>query len=178
MMKYLVSAMFLVGAGGSALAAEPGFKEITAGKMSFQWKIDGKKLSGILTAPAAGWVGIGFHPTDGMKDASYVIGAADKDKWKVENHYGTSKSKHEKNADLGCKEVVENGAAEDKDGKTTIRFTIPLDFEDKCTKPIAVDKDVPIILAYSNRDSFKTKHPEVFVGSLNLTSAKFAQKGK
>ena len=48
--------------------------EVKAKKMSFSWKIDGDKLAVKMSAKTKGWVGIGFNPSDKMKDADFVLG--------------------------------------------------------------------------------------------------------
>jgi hypothetical protein len=48
--------------------------EVKAKNMSFSWKIDGDKLAVKMSAKTKGWVGIGFNPSDKMKDADFILG--------------------------------------------------------------------------------------------------------
>ena len=151
--------------------------KIEVKNMVFQWQIDGDKLNIELSAPTTGWVGIGFNPSDGMKDANFILGYVKKGKAKVTDHYGTQLRQHKKDTKLGGKKDVTNAKGGEKDGVTTISFTIPIDSGDSKDQALAVDQDTVVLLAYgSGRDSFNARHKTHARLSVNLTTGAHAEK--
>ena len=145
--------------------------EVKAKKMSFSWKIDGDKLAVKMSAKTKGWVGIGFNPSDKMKDADFVLGYVKKGKAKIIDEFGVGVAKHSSDKKLGgTVDAVLVGGTEEG-GITTIEFTIPLKSADKHDSVIDVKGDTVVLLAYGpDRDSFKTKHKYRETLKVNLTT--------
>jgi len=157
--------------GASALAAGP--HEVSAETMTFRWKIEGKKLTGTVRAKTTGWVGVGFNATRAMKDGMFVIGAEKDGKVKVENHFGSSERAHTSYKELGCAETVTNTSGKMVGEYTEISFTIPTDVSDKCSKPLNIDGDTKVLLAYGSGKKFTFAHPFKATMIVNLkTGAK------
>jgi len=55
-------------------------------------------------------------------------------------------------------EDVEGGEAFESEGNTTFSFSIPLDSGDSFDQALNPGETVKVILAYGNKDDFKTKH--------------------
>ncbi len=144
--------------------------KLEAKGVTFEWTIDGANLNGQLTAKTTGWVGVGFNPTKDMLDAAFVIGAVKDGQAKAALFIGTSPSAHSKDVEQG--EVTNIGGSE-ADGVTKISFTIPLVSKNPKVKPIAVDQDVKMLLAYSADDSIKSKHRDRAQLTVNLTTGAF-----
>jgi hypothetical protein len=142
--------------------------EVKAESMTFRWKIEGNLMHGILRAKTTGWVAVGFNPSKGMKDASYVIGAEKDGKVKVENHFGTSERAHLSNKELGCKETITNAKGRLDGDFTEISFTIPTDTNDKCAKPLSFTQDTKVLLAYGSGKRFTFGHPFKTTMMVNL----------
>ena len=145
--------------------------EVKAKNMSFSWKIDGDKLAVKMSAKTKGWVGIGFNPSDKMKDADFILGYVKKGKAKIIDEFGVGESKHSSDKKLGgTVDAVLVGGTEEG-GMTTIEFTIPLKSTDKHDSVIDVNGDTVVLLAYGpDRDSFKTKHKYRATLKVNLTT--------
>ena len=41
--------------------------------MTFQWRVEGQELHVGLKAETTSWVGVGFNPSSGMKDANFIL---------------------------------------------------------------------------------------------------------
>ena len=151
----------------SASSAEYKHK-IEAKGVTFEWAVDGQNLNVRLAAKTTGWVGIGFNNTKDMQDATFVIGAVKDGVAKAALFVGTSPSAHSKEVD---QDFVTNVAGKEENGSTELSFTIPLAYaKNPKVKPIALDKDVPILLAYAIDDSIKTKHRDRAELKVNLTT--------
>ena len=54
--------------------AQDGYAEITSENITLKWKVDGKNLHVVVSAPTTGWISVGFDPTARMKDSNIIIG--------------------------------------------------------------------------------------------------------
>ena len=140
-------------------------------KMSCEWRSDGQQLFVRLKAPTTGWVGIGFNPSEKMKDADFVIGYVKEGAARVTDHYGISKQQHQKDTKLGGQSTVTDPAGTEIDGVTEISFAIPLNSGDPKDQPLILDTDTTVLLAYgSGRDSFRARHKFRTALTVNLAT--------
>jgi len=145
--------------------------EVKAKKVTFAWKIDGDTLAVKMSAKTKGWVGIGFNPSEKMKGADFVLGYVKKGKAKIIDEFGDGKTKHSSDKKLGGTVDATLVSGTEKDGVTTIEFTMPLKSADKYDTVFDVDGDTVVLLAYGpDRDSFKTKHKFRTTLTVNLTT--------
>lgn len=144
---------------------------VEAKKMTFSWKIDGDKLAAKVSAKTEGWVGVGFNPSQKMKDANFILGYVKDGQVTIVDDYGNSSTGHKDDVDLkGTSDVTVVGGTE-ADDVTTIEFIIPLKSADKTDVDIDVNGDTTVLLAYgAGRDSFKTKHKERTKMIINLST--------
>ena len=148
--------------------------QLNTNDISFQWTIDKNTINIELSAKTKGWVGIGFNPSHKMKDANFILGYVKNGKVTITDHYGTTAHQHQFDKKLGGEENISNMWGEEADGRTTIRFTIPLDSGDETDQVISPDEETTVLLAYgSGRDSFRTRHKFRTVLKVNLTSGAF-----
>lgn len=159
LLKSLVIGSFaLVVSMGQALAAEYDHS-VEVENMAFSWKVDGENLAVKMEAKTEGWVGIGFNPSEKMKDANYVLGYVKKGKAEIVDEFGTTKTGHKNDTKVGGVENATLISGTEEGGMTTIEFTIPLDSGDEKDGKLEVDGDTVVLLAYgAGRDSFKSKH--------------------
>jgi len=168
-------AIFLVAGVGFGSAADYDHK-IEIDKMTFEWKLDDKVIHVRLTAATTGWVGVGFNPSDEMKDANFIIGYVKKGKVKVTDHFGTSNRQHDKDEKVGGKTNVTNITGSEKKEITEIGFTIPLNSGDAKDQVINPDAETTVLLAYgSGRDSFRSKHEFKAALKVFLKTGKFTK---
>lgn len=157
----------------TTLAADYDHK-IEVDKMSFEWKVDGKNIHIRLKAKTEGWVGVGFNPSEEMKDANFILGYVKKGKVKVTDHFGHAKRQHKSDKKGGGKKNVDNVAGKEDGGFTEISFSIPLNSGDDKDTVIEPDKETIVLLSYgAGRDSFKSKHKFKSVLSVTLATGKY-----
>lgn len=139
--------------------------------ISFAWTVDGDNLAVKLSANTDGWVGVGFNPSEGMKDAGFILGYVKKGEAKIVDHFGVDENKHEADEKLsGTSDVTLVGGTEDG-GVTTIEFTIPLQSTDKNDAVLDPNGETIVLLAYgAGRDSFRSKHKYRGTFKVNLGS--------
>lgn len=161
---------FVFAAAAQGMAADYDHT-IEAKDMTFSWKIDGDKLAAKVTAKTEGWVGVGFNPSEKMKDANFVIGYVKDGKVKIDDEFGIVATGHKSDKDIGgTEDVTEVGGSEEK-GVTTIEFAMPLQSSDEKDQKIDVNGDTTLLLAYgAGRDSFKTRHTYRTIVKVNLST--------
>ncbi|MCI5144359.1 MAG: DOMON domain-containing protein [Candidatus Electrothrix sp. AR3] len=140
--------------------------------MSFSWKVDASELKVKLSAKTTGWVGVGFNPSSKMKDANFILGYVKKDgKVKISDEYGDSEHSHKTDKKLGGAKNVTLVDGSEKDGLTTVEFTLPLSSGEKTDTVIDPKGETVVLLAYGGaRDSFKAKHTFRTAITVNLLS--------
>ena len=159
----------------SALAMDYTHKVDVDG-MTFQWKVDGDNLHVSLKAKTTSWVGIGFNPTEGMKDANFILGYVKGGKVKIADHHGTTARQHAEDSKSGGENNVTNAAGKEAGGFTEISFTIPLNSGDANDAAIMPDKENVVLLAYGpGRDSFKTRHAFKTALKIDFATGKFSK---
>jgi hypothetical protein len=161
-------------AGGS-VEAEPvvdseGYTTVETAGVMFKWKISGGNAEFIVHAPTQGWIGVGFDPSNAMKDANFIIGYVEGGELFIEDHFGDGAFSHRPDTELGgTNDIIEYTGKEDSSG-TEITFTIPLDSGDSYDTKLEKGREHVILVAYGpdRSDNFKTKHPKRISFSVTL----------
>lgn len=144
---------------------------LTVDKMTFDWSVIGENLAVKLTAPTTGWVAIGFHPTDMMKDANIIIGMVKDGKVEISDDFGTQPTQHGPDTKRDGQENVTVVGGIETGNTTTLEFSIPLNSGDPNDGIINPKADTVIMLAYGpDRDSIKLKHQFAKTMTVNLDS--------
>jgi len=138
-------------------ATDSGYKSITVNEIKFSWKINGNYLDCILSAPTNGWVAVGFDPTERMENANFIIGYVKDGTAYIQDNWGKSETSHRSDIKMGGKDDILKPSGTEKDNFTEIGFLIPLDSGDKYDTKLTKGKH-KIILGYSNKDNFTSKH--------------------
>ncbi|MDT8299126.1 MAG: DOMON domain-containing protein [Spirochaetaceae bacterium] len=143
---------------GSAFAQE--WKSVDEGDFHLEWMADGGSLKIVVSAPAEGWVAVGFDPTNKMKDANILIGYVENGRAVVEDHYANNLFSHRSDLDFGGSRDVSEVSGRESAGTTELSFSIPLISGDEYDRPLVVGEKYKVILAYNKRDRISVKHNE------------------
>lgn len=170
--RFILAVFFLLAISGQ-LYAQDYTHEAKAKNMSFKWKVEGSDLVVKLSGKTTGWVGIGFNPSDKMKDANFILGYVKKGKTSILDDFGNSDKTHKADEKLGGANNVTLISGSEEGGKTTIEFSIPLNSNDKNDTVIDPNGETVVLLGYGGkRDSFKSKHKYRTTMKINLSSGK------
>jgi hypothetical protein len=125
-----------------------------------EWKVEANDLVVRLTAPSTGWVGVGFDPESGMRNANFVIGYVSDSGAHIRDDFGTSQSSHMSDLSLGGYDDVTYEDGYEEGGETQIEFVIPLDSGDIYDKPLLEGVSYTVLLAYGEdgADDFESQH--------------------
>jgi hypothetical protein len=140
--------------------------------MRFLWRLRQDSIDIKLAAPTRGWVAVGFNPETGenMKGANLIIGLVRAGKAEVVDHYGTMKDKHKDDDKIGGQTNVSNVFGSEAGGTTEVEFTVPLDSGDAKDRPLSLEDDNTVLLAYGNSDRIVLKHKFRAILRLDLST--------
>jgi hypothetical protein len=145
---------------------------IAVREMRFLWTPREDSLDVKLVAPTKGWIGIGFNPEkpEDMKGANFIIGYVKGGEAVAFDHYGTEKEKHTDDDKIGGKIDFSDLSGSETGNQTELAFTIPLDSGDPMDRPLSLESDNIILLAYGRSDSVILKHRFRAILKLNLST--------
>ena len=176
-MSLIKSACSLLGAASVSLLLSGNLHasdyqhSLTVDKMTFAWSVAGETLAIKLSAPTTGWVGIGFHPTDMMKDANIILGFVKDGKVEISDDFGTQVTQHSPDTKRDGQENVTVVSGSETGNTTILEFTIPLKSGDPNDGVINPQADTVVLLAYGpDQDSTKLKHQFAKTITVNLGS--------
>jgi len=162
MKKLIFILIFVLIVSSFGLAAQEknkdGFKSISSKDITLKWKIEGKNLHILVYAKTKGWLAVGFNPTKRMKDANIIIGYVKKGKFFIRDDYGVSIMSHKADTVLKGKNNILKPVGKEKDGITTMEFSIPLSSGDKFDRKLVAGKEYRVLLAYGKKDNFTSYH--------------------
>jgi hypothetical protein len=157
MKKILILSMALLAVTAAAAAGqEPA--TVTIRKFTFTWLIQEDSIVCSLQAPVTGWVACGFKPIKKMKGANIIIGNSINGETIVADHFGTGAVKHEADTDIGGTYDISSTSCTEKEGATTLMFTIPLNSGDKMDVSLKKGEKIKVIFAASKSDRLNRKH--------------------
>ncbi len=138
-----------------------GQNSVTVSNITLKWHFHGDSLEVELSAPASGWVAVGFGATSAMKNANIIIGYVSNDQTFIRDDFGVSSSSHKADTDLGGSNDIIEYSGTEANGTTTIKFKIPANSGDQYDVAITKGKNYKIIMGYSNSDDFTSFHTKV-----------------
>ncbi len=147
--------------------------KMTVGVMQVDWLVSENELQLKVKAQTNGWVGIGFNPSKGMKDAWFVLGSLKDGKVTVSEDHGTTETAHRSVADLEGTASVQNASGSNANNETEIRFSMPLAPPGSLDKPIVTDADMNVLIAYGDTIALQQIHKFRAKLKVNLSSGKY-----
>ncbi len=120
-----------------------------------------------VSAPAKGWVAVGFDPSSRMKDAGFLIGYVKDGTAFARDDFGNGSFSHAEDAKLGGKNSILSFRGVEQNGATTMTFVVERDSGDAMDAKLTPGVH-DVILAYSNSDSFSAVHSRVAKTTITL----------
>jgi hypothetical protein len=159
-----------VASGAEAQESEaPAPKSVTVRDFTLSYTIEDGNLVASVSYPTTGWVSVGLGATKKMRDANIIIGYAGEDgESVVQDHFGVKPTRHEPDTAIGGKNDLIEGSCEEKDGKTTLSFTIPMDSGDLKDVKLVEGKEVKVIFAAGRNDNIGGKHSKAAWTTITL----------
>jgi hypothetical protein len=166
--RFLVVVMFMILIGYAGFAA--GSQKVFDTNWSVGWQFIENEIEFTLKAPTRGWVSIGFNPSNGMKDAEYILGYVQQGSTVVRQDFGTGRFSHKAVTDLGWNQSITVVAGSEEGSVTTVVFRLPLQWGESYGTVFRQGQTYKVVLAYGpdNRDDFTSKHRKRTTSTLTL----------
>jgi outer membrane protein assembly factor BamB len=132
---------------------------LSGGKFTVYWKNDAEDIYMALMGWTAGFVAIGFEPTQAMKDADMVMGWISGGNATVLDLYSTGTyGPHPPDENLGGRnDILEYGGSE-SNNRTVIEFERKMDTGDQYDTSFQPGQTINIIWSMSGSDSLAVRH--------------------
>jgi hypothetical protein len=156
----------------------PAKQGYAGGEMAICWRSDQEYLYMALAGGTAGWMAVGFEPSEWMKDADIIIGSVEDGKAMVRDEYSTGNyGPHVEDTMLGGRDdILESGGSSDGT-YTVIEFQRRLNTGDRFDKALAPGGRVSIIWARADGNDPGLKHNIAYgEGILALSGVQNATK--
>src|SRR5680860_113687 len=124
-------------------------KKVMKDGMTVSWYFDGNEIHFEMYAPTKGWVAIGLNEYSGIKNAYLLMGHIVKGEADVVEHFTQSPGNYVPIQDLGGVVRVRNVSGKEKNGKTSLKFSLPIGKATEYQKELVEGKKYHMILAYS-----------------------------
>ncbi len=150
-MIYLVLNLFSL---MSIPSGYPTQKEIDVGGMELTYSWHEDQLIFTIDVPTTGWAGVGFNTKNDIAHADLLLFHIVDDKPEARDMYVVKPGQPQDDQKLGGTCNVNILESWEKDGETHIVFSIPAKSRDPYDFQHTPDKELWLILAYSNHDDF------------------------
>ncbi len=129
-------------------------QEIQVERMKISWEFQQDHIRFTASAPDDGWVALGFNTKNNIVGSNLVMVGVKGSNATSEDFYVVSAGNPKPVASLGSKSQIADAEGEDKNGVTTISFSIPIKASDKYHKDLSKGQKIWLICAYSMEDEF------------------------
>ncbi len=130
-------------------------KTITKNNMTVSWGYKNKRIHFTMQAPTEGWVAIGFNTTENITGTYLLMGNVTAGVPDVVEYYTVSPGNYQPVTTLGGKAGVDNVTGEEHNGKTSLKFSLPLRSKTGYGRTLTEGTSYAMLLAYSLEDDFQ-----------------------
>ncbi|MFK7849256.1 MAG: DOMON domain-containing protein, partial [Rhodothermales bacterium] len=143
------------------------FKMIEVKGMKFAWGFDEDKLTCKLSAPASGWLAVGFNTEKGLAGTNLVMAAVEKGRPEISDRYILGAGDHRDVVSLGGTPAATLLEGQETATHTSVHFEINLAASDQWHHVLEEGSTIHLLLAYSQEDDFQ--HHSVMREHLEIT---------
>ncbi len=134
------------------------FKNVVVKKFTFSYRVKDNNLIAKLSYKTTGWVAIAFNPGKKLKDANIIIGCNKNGHTIIQDHFGTDAFKFLPDTTISGTNDLTEIYSREKEGVTTIGFTIPLNSGDAKDGIIRSLQETKVIFLAGENDDFYSPH--------------------
>ena len=155
-MLMIVILPLLLGVIQDANKLPAGFdKSVEVNGMSFEWRLTPGNLIGRLSAPADGWVAVGFNTSAGLANTNLIMAAIRGEDTTISDRFIVEAGDHRSIDAMGGASAVRLIDASQRPGYTEVTFSIKRDPGHKWHQQLNEAAVYHLLLAYSNDDDFQ-----------------------
>lgn len=127
---------------------------ITVRDMDIRWTEEADCWSFELSAPTTGWVALGFNQKNDIVHTNLIMTAVRQGAVSSEDFYVVGFGNPQPITKLGGSRAISELEGEEKNGHTTVRFSIPKKANDQYHYDLKAGDEIWLICAYSRADEF------------------------
>lgn len=143
----------LFGMAATRALAEKTERRVQLDATTFAWRHQGDRLYGDLSAPAEGWLAVGFNDEPTLKGTRFVIGAVDANAVRAELHIADPPH-HQPIEALGGLSDIRNLQGRRENGRSLLAFSLPHRSTDRFAVDLMPGRSIHLMLAWSNEPDF------------------------
>jgi hypothetical protein len=121
--------------------------------VTFEWRHEDGILVGLLTAPTAGWIAVGFNETPDLRNTRMVMAAVSVSPIRVEEHVALVPD-HRPVGQLGQPPIVTQADGAYADSLSTLAFAVTHDVPGRPSLRLSEGANVGVMLAWSHEPDF------------------------
>ncbi len=122
--------------------------------MQFSWEFQDEYLLCEISSPGKGWIAVGFNESNEIVGSNLIMGAAEKDHFKMSDRFVVGFGQHESVLSLGVNEALINrDVIENKNG-TKMKFEIKRNSNDDYHLTFKKGSEIYVWMAYRREDDF------------------------
>ena len=129
-------------------------KHLEVNGMTVEWVFRKNRVFFTLTAPTEGWVALGFNEKDDIVNTNLIFCRVKSGKVELSDHYVVAVGNHQPTEKLGGKSAFDDILGDEKGGKTTVSFSMPIKSNDKWHYDLIEGSKRWFICAFSAEDDF------------------------
>ncbi len=122
--------------------------------MQFSWEFQGEYMLCEISSPGKGWISVGFNEINEIVGSNLIIGAAEKDHFKMSDRYVVDFGQHESVLSLGVNEALINREVIENNDGTKMKFKIKRNSNDDYHLTLKKGSEIYVWMAYSREDDF------------------------
>jgi DOMON domain len=129
-------------------------KSIEVNGMTVEWTYKKERIFFTISAPTEGWVTLGFNDKNDIAHTNLIFCRVQSGEVEVADHYVVAAGNHQETEKLGGTFVVKDIVGEEKKGKTTVSFSMPIKANDRYHFDLLEGTQRWFICAFSAEDDF------------------------
>jgi DOMON domain len=137
------------------MATAPAKRSVERNGMRVSWHHADGRLHITMSAPTQGWVGIGFNTSADITGTHLILGRVRQGKAEVVEHYTRAPGDYPTISALGGATDVRDTVGEEADGRTTLRFSLPIEPLSLFQRALAAGTTYELLIAFSAADDFQ-----------------------
>ncbi|UII76836.1 DOMON domain-containing protein [Flagellimonas sp. HMM57] len=129
-------------------------RHVKVEQMTISWEFEKDNILFTASAPDDGWVALGFNTEDDIVGSNLIMVNVKNNGAKAEDFYVVSAGNPKLVTLLGSESQIIEKSGFEIDGKTTVKFTLPVKAFDKYHQNLKKGDTIWLICAYSMEDEF------------------------
>ncbi len=132
-----------------------GKKHLEVNGMFIEWEYRKERVFFTISAPTGGWVCLGFNDKNDIVNTNLILCCVKSGNLEIADHHTIGMGNHQPTEKLGGIVAFQDATGSEKDGKTSVSFSMPIEAADKFHYALREGTKCWFICAFSAEDDFQ-----------------------